>query len=184
LAEAAKISLNLRGDGRFPDVESASGGNWSRAWRIWSWTRLMDGDRANKIFTEMLTEEGFENLTTFQHAPYGEGGDDLFMEPGNLHLHFQLDGTATTPGFMAEMLLQSHLGEIILLPALPAEWSNGSITGLKARGGYTVDISWENGKLVKAIIQGRNGVIPQIRVVDSRVDPGIDSRIEYIGNPS
>jgi alpha-L-fucosidase 2 len=132
----------------------------------------------------MLTEEGFENLTTFQHAPYGEGGDDLFMEPGNLHLHFQLDGTATTPGFMAEMLLQSHLGEIILLPALPAEWSNGSISGLKARGGYTVDISWENGELVKALIKGTQGVIPQIRVVDSRVDPGIDSRIEYIENPS
>ena len=85
---------------------------------------------------------------------------------------------------MAEMLLQSPLGEIILLPALPAEWSNGSITGLKARGGYTVDISWENGKLVKAIIQGRKGAIPQIWVVDSRVDPGTDSRIEYIENPS
>ncbi len=178
LAEAARVSLNMRGDGRFPD-DPASGGNWSRAWRIWSWVRLMDGDRANKIFTEMLTEEGFENLTTFQHAEYGEGGEDLQMEGDSLQLHFQLDGTATTPGFMAEMLLQSHLGEIILLPALPTEWSNGSVTGLKARGGYAVDITWENGELLKAVIRGRKGAIPRVRVVDSLVDPGSDSRIDY-----
>jgi len=181
LAEAAKVSLNMRGDGRFPD-DPASGGNWSRAWRIWCWTRLMDGDRANKIFTEMLTEEGFENLTTFQHAGYGEGGDDLQMEGDSLQLHFQLDGTATTPGFMAEMLLQSHLGEIILLPALPSEWPKGSIRGLKARGGFTVDISWENGELEKAVISGKKGLIPQIRVVDTRVDPEKDPRIELLAN--
>ncbi len=179
LAEAAKVSLNMRGDGRYPDHYPASGGNWSRAWRIWCWTRLMDGDRANKIFTEMLTEEGFENLTTFQHASYAMGRKDLFQEPDSLYLHFQLDGTATTPGFMAEMLLQSHLGEIILLPALPAEWSNGSITGLKARGGYTVDISWKNGKLVKASIAGAYGIQPKVRVVDTYVDPGNDKRVKY-----
>ncbi len=92
LAEAAKVSLNMRGEGRFMDNDPASGGNWSLAWRIWCWTRLMDGDRANKIFTEMLTEEGFENLTTYQHASYGEGGKDLAMDEDSLHLHFQLDG--------------------------------------------------------------------------------------------
>ena len=128
----------------------------------------------------MLTEEGFENLTTFQHASYAMGRKDLFQEPDSLSLHFQLDGTATTPGFMAEMLLQSHLGEIILLPALPDEWSTGSITGLKARGGYTVDISWENGKLVKASISGGYGIPPKVRVVDAYVDPGTDKRIEFI----
>jgi len=180
LAEAAKVSLNMRGDGRFIDAEPASGGNWSRAWRIWCWTRLMDGDRANKIFTEMLTEEGFENLTTFQHASYAMGRKDLFQEPDSLYLHFQLDGSATTPGFMAEMILQSHLGEIILLPALPSEWRSGSMTGLRARGGYTVDVAWDKGSLVEATIRGGSGKIPRIRVIDSYVDPVSDRRISYI----
>jgi alpha-L-fucosidase 2 len=183
LAEAAKVSLNMRGEGRFMDNDPASGGNWSLAWRIWCWTRLMDGDRANKIFTEMLTEEGFENLTTFQHASYGEGGEDLAVDQDSLHLHFQLDGSATTPGFMAEMLLQSQLGEILLLPALPGEWKTGSVTGLKARGGYTVDINWKNGKLEKATISGGSGTIPRIRIGDKIVDPSTDKRIQYISNP-
>jgi alpha-L-fucosidase 2 len=82
----------------------------------------MDGDRANKIFDLLLREEGFENLLTFQHAGYHMGRPDLFREPDNLFLHYQLDASASAPGFMAEMLLQSHLGEIILLPALPEEW--------------------------------------------------------------
>ena len=77
-----------------------------------------------------------------------------------------------------------HLGEIILLPALPAEWSTGSITGLKARGGYTVDIFREKGELVKAAISGGYGVVPGVRVVDACVDPGTDQRIEFIGNQS
>lgn len=179
LAEAAKVSLNMRGDGKFLDYDSASGGNWSRAWRVWCWTRLMDGDRANKIFTELLTEEGFENLTTYQHAEYGEGGEDLYTEDG-LELHFQLDGTATTSGFMAEMLLQSHLDEILLLPALPSEWKNGKITGLKARGGYTVDISWKNGRLKHASIQSPNGNLPKIRIKENYIDPLTDRRIEII----
>jgi alpha-L-fucosidase 2 len=183
LAEAARVSLDMRGDGRFPESDRASGGNWSRAWRIWCWTRLMDGDRANKIFTEMLTEEGFENLTTFQHAGWGNGREDQYCEPDGMHLNFQLDGSATTPGFMAEMLLQSHLDELILLPALPSEWRDGSINGLKARGGYEVDISWENGQLVKATIRGENQRIPSIRVVDTPVDPRTDKRIEFIGKP-
>ncbi|MFH0759195.1 MAG: glycoside hydrolase family 95 protein [Bacteroidota bacterium] len=183
LAEAAMISLNMRGEGRFMEYDPASGGNWSLAWRIWCWARLMDGDRANKIFTGMLTEEGFENLTTFQHASYGEGGEDLAVDQDSLHLHFQLDGSATTPGFMAEMLLQSHLGEILLLPALPGEWRTGNVTGLKARGGYTVDINWKKGKLEKATISGGSGTIPRIRVVDKVVDPSTDRRIQYVSNP-
>jgi alpha-L-fucosidase 2 len=182
LAEAAKVSLDMRGDGRFPESDRASGGNWSRAWRIWCWTRLMDGERANKIFTEMLTEEGFENLTTFQHAGWGSGREDQYQEPEGLYLHFQLDGSATTPGFMAEMLLQSHLEELILLPALPSEWSSGSITGLKARGGYEVDISWEKGELVKATIRGGSDKVPVIRVVDTPVDPRKDKRITFVEN--
>jgi len=179
LAEAAKASLNMRGEGRYPEFNVAAGGNWSMCWRIWCWTRLMDGDRANKIFTEMLTQQGFENLTTFQHAPYSEKRDDMLMEPGNMYLHFQLDGTASTPGFMAEMFLQSHLGDIVLLPALPSEWSSGSIRGLKARGGYTVDMSWENRELTRAVISGGQKITPSIWLGKTLVDPERDNRIKY-----
>lgn len=180
LAEAAKKSLNMRGDGRFMEYEIAAGGNWSRCWRIWCWARLMDGDRANKIFSEMLAEQGFENLTTFQHAEYDMGRPDLYHEPGPMYLHFQLDATASTPGFMAEMLLQSHLDELILLPALPKEWKNGSIKGLQARGGYTVDLIWRGGKLKKATISGASADVPPVRVVKSLVDPSKDKRITII----
>ncbi|MDD4225419.1 MAG: glycoside hydrolase family 95 protein [Mariniphaga sp.] len=182
LAEAAKVSLNMRGEGRFPNYDAASGGNWSMCWRIWCWTRLMDGNRANKIFDQMLREQGFENLLTFQQAGWAGDRPDLFREPENLFLNFQLDGSASTPGFMAEMLLQSHLDEIILLPALPEEWENGSVKGLKARGNFSIDISWENGELTDAQIKSNSGNIPKIRLVDKYVDPQKDNRIRLIKN--
>jgi alpha-L-fucosidase 2 len=180
LAEAAKVSLNMRGDGRYLDFEFASGGNWSRCWRIWCWTRLMDGNRANKIFSEMLIEQGFENLLTHQHADYHWERTDLFQEPDNIYLHFQLDASASIPGFMAEMLLQSHLDEIILLPALPDEWESGSVKGLKARGGYEIDIAWDDGELTHATITSKFENIPKIRLVDKYVDLNKDDRIEFI----
>ena len=102
LSEAAAKSLDLRGDGRFQGWPYA-GGNWARAWRIYCWARLLNGERADKIFNELITEQGFENLMTFQHVP---GVNRL-----------QVDASMSTPGFMAEMLLQSHLGEIHILPA-------------------------------------------------------------------
>jgi alpha-L-fucosidase 2 len=177
LAAAAKVSLDMRGEKRYPDDEAA-GGNWSRAWRIWCWARLLDGNRADKIFTELLTEEGFENLLTFQHATYHWNRKDLFTQGDSLYLHFQLDASATTPGFMAELLLQSQLGELDLLPALPDAWKNGRITGLRARGGYTVDLSWKDGRLVKAVIRSRFSQAPKIRIGADYVDPATDSRVE------
>jgi alpha-L-fucosidase 2 len=153
LAEASKKSLNMRGDGRFPEQELAAGGNWARAHRMWCWTRLFDGNRADKIMTEMLTEEGFENGLTYQHAEFGWGRNDLSME-GKLYCHFQLDGSASLPGCIAEMLVQSHTGEINLLPALPDELKTGKVKGLKARGGYRIDMEWKDGELVTANIYG------------------------------
>jgi len=126
----------------------------------------------------MLSEQGFENLLTFQHAGYDWGKEDMYQEPEGLHLHFQLDGSASTPGFMAEMLLQSHLGEIILLPALPDEWESGSVTGLKARGGFTVDIRWRKGELTNAVITGIKEHLPPVRLGESYIDALKDSRIE------
>jgi alpha-L-fucosidase 2 len=178
LAEAAKKALNMRGDGRFVDQELASGGNWARAHRMWSWTRLMDGNRANKIMTEMLTEQGFENGLTFQHANYHWGRENFYMEDG-LYLHYQLDGSASVPGCIAEMVVQSHMGEIHLLPALPDEFYTGKINGIKARGGYSVDVKWENGELIKARISCPPGKkVPQIRLKEQIVSPEDFKNIE------
>jgi alpha-L-fucosidase 2 len=176
LAEAAKKSLDMRGDGRFPQQELAAGGNWARAHRMWCWTRLLDGNRAHKIMTEMLTEEGFENGLTYQHAEYGWERNDLFME-GKLYCHFQLDGSASLPGCIAEMLLQSHTGEIYLLPALPDELRTGRVKGLKARGGYKIDMEWEKGELIRAEIYVRkDSPVPVIHLGNKLIDL-TDSRI-------
>ncbi len=164
LANAAKKTLNMRGDGRFSTQELVSGGNWARAHRMWCWTRLMDGNRANKIMTEMLTEEGFENGLTFQHINSDLRRPDLFME-GDLSCNFQLDGSASVPGCIAEMLVQSQLGEIHFLPALPEEFRSGKIFGLKARGGYKINMEWKEGKLVWAEIYiKKDSPIPPIRL--------------------
>jgi alpha-L-fucosidase 2 len=164
LAEAAKKSLNMRGDGRFLEQELASGGNWARAHRMWCWTRLMDGNRANKILTEMLTEQGFENGLTFQHADYHWNREDFYMEDG-LYLHYQLDGSASVPGCITEMLLQSHMEEIQLLPALPDEFHTGKLNGIRARGGFTLDLEWKDMELVKArIICPKGKEVPPVRL--------------------
>ena len=143
----------------------------------------MEGNRANKIFTEMLTEQGFENLLTYQHIGYHWERPDFYNEGDSLYCHFQLDATASVPGFMAEMLLQSHLNEIHLLPALPDEFASGKVTGLKARGGYTVDMEWENGDLANAVIHRAKGaVIPVIRVKTEIVDSSKNKKIRIIQN--
>lgn len=162
LAEAAKTSLNMRRDGFCGAKWPYSGGNWARTARIWCWARLLDGERAAKIFNEMIAEQGFENLMTCQQVP----GDRKL----------QIDASMSTPGFMAEMLLQSHSGEIHLLPALPAEWPEGSVKGLRARGGFAVDMDWTYGQLTRAVIRSKVGGPCQIRcgekVIKLATDPG------------
>jgi alpha-L-fucosidase 2 len=182
LAEAAKKSLDMRGDGRFPEQELVSGGNWARAHRMWCWARLFDGNRANKIMTELLTEQGFENGLTFQHIGYHWGRQDFYSE-GDLYCHFQLDASASLPGCIAEMLMQSHMNEIYLFPALPDEFTTGKVTGLKARGGYTVNMEWEKGELIKAeIIAEKNSPVPSIRYKNSLVDLNNFKKIRFIQN--
>ncbi|MBM1105468.1 glycoside hydrolase family 95 protein [Aurantibacter crassamenti] len=170
LASAAKKSLNMRGDGRYLNQELASGGNWARAHRMWAWVRLYDGNRANKILTELLTEQGFENGLTFQHADYDMGRPNYYTEDG-LYLHFQLDASASLPGCIAEMLLQSHLGELHILPALADEFHTGEIKGLKARGNYTIDLKWKNSEVEHVTITCPNrNDIPPIRIKDKLVN--------------
>ncbi|TKG88373.1 hypothetical protein EYV94_27175 [Puteibacter caeruleilacunae] len=160
LAKAAKISLNMRGHTLYGPKWPHMGGNWNRTWRIYCYTRLLDGEKAARIFNDMVTQVGFENL--------------MAHESNNM----QVDGSMSTPGFMAEMMLQSHQGEIHVLPALPVEWPAGKVTGLIARGAFKVDIEWRYGLLVSCTIESLEGnKLPPVRVKGELVDPKNDSRI-------
>jgi alpha-L-fucosidase 2 len=177
-AKAAEKSLEIRGDNHT---------GWGTAWRIACYARLGQGERAHDFFRSLIRHCEDTGIVY-------RGGGGTYDNLLTCHSPFQIDSNFGYTAAVAEMLLQSHLGnweqgfEIHLLPAIPKAWSNGMVKGLMARGGFTVDLEWKAGKLVKAVVLSNQGKHTKIcyngKVIELKTTKGksvwLDSELNVI----
>jgi alpha-L-fucosidase 2 len=161
--QAARKSLELRGD---------AGTGWSRGWKINWWARLLNGDHAYKLLRQLLNYSGSD----------GKGGGGTYPNFFDAHPPFQIDGNFAGTAGITEMLLQSHLGEIHLLPALPSAWKEGSVKGLKARGAFEISINWANGLLSNSVIKSLQGGTCVLRTNMPVMVKGVKAKVNKTGN--
>lgn len=167
--DAAINTMKLRGD------ESTG---WSMGWKINLWARALNGDRSHAILQKAL-----KHSTSYGTNQYAGG---IYYNLYDSHAPFQIDGNFGACAGVAEMLLQSHSDTLQILPALPSAWANGSVSGLKAIGDFTVSVDWNNGYATKITIDNNQGQACYVNYAD--IDKalvkvnGIEVRVNKVGN--